>query len=60
MIDRMALPCWRCKHPRAADVRVWLGQASDDDLAQVSPVAGLPLMCCRIHTVPAGETARMS
>jgi len=53
--DRLHLPCWGCPKPQASDVRVWLANASDEDVANQQSPGGLPLCCCRIHfagTVP--------
>jgi hypothetical protein len=45
------LPCWRCQNERARDVRAWLSQSDRLDIAQCSPVSGLPLSCCRIASM---------
>jgi hypothetical protein len=51
-IDRMSLPCWTCPRPEAADVRRWLGSASDDDVEQqLSPSGRWPLICCHVRLV---------
>jgi len=51
--DRLHLPCWSCIKPQASDVRVWLANASDDDVANQRTPGGLPLSCCRVKTVSA-------
>ena len=46
-----ALPCWRCQHERARDVRAWLSQSDRLDITQCSPASGLPWLCCKISSV---------
>jgi hypothetical protein len=51
--DRLWLPCWSCIAPQGPDVRVWLANASDEDLANQQSPSGFPLCCCRVKTVGA-------
>ena len=46
------LPCTTCEHPQAADVRHLCGQVTELAELQLSP-GGLPVVCCRVHTVGA-------
>jgi hypothetical protein len=57
--DRLELPCWACIASQASDTRVWLANCSDEDFENQRSPGGLPLCCCRIHTVGVvpGETA---
>ena len=51
--DRLWLPCLACVKSQASDVRVWLANASDEDVANQQSPGGLPLSCCKIHAVGA-------
>jgi hypothetical protein len=47
-----SLPCATCKQPQAADVLHLCAQYTELHEMQLSP-SGLPIVCCRIHTVGA-------
>jgi hypothetical protein len=52
-VSRLAgFPCEVCKEPQADDVRFRASQVSSAGEIELSP-GGLPLGCCRIHTVGA-------
>jgi hypothetical protein len=59
--DRLWLPCWSCIEPQGSDVRRWLANASDQDVANQRSPGGLRLSCCRVRivgVVPASDTTR--
>jgi hypothetical protein len=45
-----SLPCASCKQPQAADVVRLCAQYAELHEMQLSP-SGLPVICCRVHTV---------
>jgi len=44
------LPCCRCSHPKAADVKHAYGNGAFLDGGGEWSPSGLPLQCCRIRT----------
>jgi hypothetical protein len=51
-IDRNKIECQTCMHPAAADVRHFMANATDGDIARQMSPRGRPLGCCKIASTP--------